>query len=304
MNKHTSMIAGFCLLAVGGFLFLAFNIGQQSTADRSPEPSQQANRNDSANLTTLPTELRTELAQLRTEQDESRREREALQDELANLQEQMTTLQDDLQADRNAFTEAKEIAHGNDPSSAGAVTGASTNASRFGFGSLSDDDRQSSLQAAGVDDQTIASIAERRDQFELVRLELFDRATRDGLRGTDQFREELDQLEDSRVSIRDEIGDDAYDKYLINAGRDNRVTIESVINGSAASIAGIQAGDIIYSYAGSRVFNTRELQQATREGTRGELIDIEVERINEGQQFYSIERGPMGVTLGSVLDTP
>ena len=313
MNK--SIIAALCLLSVGGFSYLAFDFGQQSVAVDSQEtiPSSaiennenDINNNDTTNNTkplVLPPELRTEIDQLHTELNESKQERDAMREELTTLQDQLSTIQNNLEYEGITTTEETLSEPNNALLPSGSET-ISTSTNAFGFGRLSDEERTSSLRAAGIDDQTIASIAERSDQFALARLELIDRATRDGDRGSEEFHEQLEQLEDSRPNIRDEIGDEAYDEYLINAGRDNRVIIESIINGSTASIAGIQTGDLIYSYAGARIFTTRELKQATREGNRGEYIDVEVLRNNEGQQFYSIERGPLGVTLGSVLDTP
>ncbi|MEE9334377.1 MAG: PDZ domain-containing protein [Granulosicoccaceae bacterium] len=308
MNK--SIIAALCLLSVGSFSYLSFNVGQQSVAVEPPEPNETSTSEINKTDTTasdntihvaLPPGLRAEIEQLRDGLNESKRERDTMREELTTLQDQLSNIQNNLEYEGMAIDE-KTLA---EPSNTFLPPGSETTSTNaFGFGRISDDERKSSLQAAGIDDQTIASIAERSDQFELARLELIDRATRDGDRGYEEFHEELEELEESRVNIREEIGDEAYDEYLINAGRDNRVIINSVINGSAASIAGIQTGDVIYSYAGLRIFTTREIQQATREGNRGEFIDIEVLR-NEGeQQFYSIERGPMGVTLGSVLDTP
>ena len=313
MNK--SIIAALCLLSVGGFSYVAFNFGQQSAGLETPEPSQttsietnkhEANSTDNTtNLLALTPELRTEIEQLRADLNESKQERDAMRKELTALQDQLSNIENNLEYEGITTNEETLAVSGSTQLPAGSETiGTSTNAFGFGRGRLSDENRTDSLRAAGVDDQTIASIAERTDQYELARLELIDRATRDGGRGSEEFHEELEELEESRVDIRDEIGDEAYDEYLINAGRDNRVIIDSVINGSAASIAGIQTGDVIYSYAGSRIFTTRELQRATREGNRGEYIDVEVLRNDGEQQFYSIERGPMGVTLGSVLNTP
>ncbi|MDB3936469.1 PDZ domain-containing protein, partial [Granulosicoccus sp.] len=56
------------------------------------------------------------------------------------------------------------------------------------------------------------------------------------------------------------------------------MTIASIIPGSEAELAGVQVGDIIFSYANSRVFTTGELQSATRAGNRGELITLQVDR--------------------------
>ena len=309
MNK--SIIAALCLISVGGFSYLAFGFGQQSvtvdsqasipTASLTGEESNNHNTNNEARLLALPAELRAEINQLRTELNESKQEQDAMREELTALQDQLSNIENNLEYE-TLTTNEQSLSQENNTLLPTATQTTRTNNNTFGFNRLSDEDRTASLRAAGVDDQTIASITERSDQFALARLELIDRATREGDRGSEEFHEELEELEESRVNIRDEIGDDAYDQYLINAGRDNRVVINSIINGSAASIAGIQTGDLIYSYAGSRIFTNAELQRATREGSRGEYIEVEVISSDGGQQFYSIERGPMGVTLGSVLN--
>ncbi len=313
MNK--SLVAALCLLSVGGFSYVAFDFGQKSVVGNAQTPTQPTsistnknettdNGSDKTNTVSLPPELRDELEQLRIELNKSKQERDAMREELTALQDEVSNLQNNLEYEGITTSQETILSEsGTSPiTPSSETTRPSTNA--FGFGRISDEERTSSLRAAGIDDQTIASIAERSDQYELARLELIDRATREGDRGSEEFHEELEELEESRVDIRAEIGDEAYDDYLINAGRDNRVIINSIINGSAASLAGIETGDVIYSYANSRIFTVRELQRATREGNRGEFIDIEVLRNGEEQLFYSIERGPMGVTLGSVLDTP
>lgn len=160
-----------------------------------------------------------------------------------------------------------------------------------------------SLVAAGLDSQTAGDIQVRRDQYQLARLELFDQATREGWIESDDFNERLSELDEQRVDLRDELGESAYDQYLFESGRNNRVGIDSVINGSAAQLAGIQRGDIMFSYADARVFSTRELQAATRAGSRGEYVQVSFER--SGQILSAdLPRGPLGVTLRSARVAP
>jgi len=124
-------------------------------------------------------------------------------------------------------------------------------------------------------------IIQRNDQWTLQRLELVDQATREGWRRSEQFSERLTALQEERPSIREELGDSNYDQYLFASGESNRVQISSIINGSAAQIAGMENGDVVISYANQRVFTSGELQRATREGSRGEPVQLEVLRFGE-----------------------
>ena len=156
--------------------------------------------------------------------------------------------------------------------------------------------RTNSLIAAGIDESSAKALLSRQSQYELARLDLVDLAEREGWADSDEFDLQLAQLDDQRVDLRTELGDEAYDRYLYERGRNNRVVIVSVIAGSEAEAAGLQVGDAIVNYASERIFSTRELQQATREGDRGELVDVLIDR--QGQTlFFDVPRGPLGVSL-------
>lgn len=164
-------------------------------------------------------------------------------------------------------------------------------------------ERVDSLIAAGIDSQTAQNIQTRRDQQQLARLELFDQAAREGWSDSDQLQERLTELNAGRVDLREELGDEAYDRFLYESGDANRVNIVSVITGSAAALAGLETGDSIVSYDNERIFRVSELQQATRAGSRGENVQILFDR---GGQFSSADlpRGPLGVTLGTTSVAP
>ena len=162
-------------------------------------------------------------------------------------------------------------------------------------------DSQTNLLAAGFEPATVEEIQNIRDNLQLERLDLRDRATREGWIGTDRFREEQRELRNAS-HVRDTLGDEDFDKFLLAEGRDNRVRIESVIETSAADLAGIAVGDIVMRYADERIFSFRDLQQSTTEGERDEPVNIQVSR--EGELIdLMILRGPMGVTLSGITGT-
>lgn len=158
------------------------------------------------------------------------------------------------------------------------------------------EERRSALVAAGVPEERAAEILWRQGQQELDRLELRDIAVREGWFGSDRYREELGLIDGEAVDLRREIGDEAYDRYLFATGADNRIQVVSVIPGSAAEDAGLMGGDIVESYDATRIFRFAELQGATVEGERGELVPL---RIRRGGALVDVwlPRGPLGVRL-------
>jgi len=299
IRKVAITVASLLVFAAGlGFVFYSGddqnNVSSDAIVETDAPLRPTLNNNDNtlsqntrANLNELPESIRNEIQELREYIAESQRERDDMREQIRVLQDQVDTLQASalIQGDVNTNDSSTIIGGESTNTTTQANRGrnrlGNRNGDRFGGGQVSSDVRRSGLEAAGIDSQTIASIAERSDQFELERLELIDRAARDGTRGSDEFRDEIHELEESRVDIREEIGDDAYNEYLLATGSANRVAIESIINGSAASIAGLQT------------------ERATRAGNRGEDVEIEITRAGGERQYYSIERGPMGVTLGN-----
>ncbi|MEM7366796.1 MAG: PDZ domain-containing protein [Pseudomonadota bacterium] len=159
------------------------------------------------------------------------------------------------------------------------------------------------LVAAGVDSYTAEELVRRQNASQLARLELRDRARREGYIGNAQFRDELRELRQQEVAIKDEVDADTYDRYLYHTGQTNRIAIESVMLGSAAEETGLRAGDMIVSYEDQRMYNWRDLRGATSSGERDETVSITVLRQGD-EMTFSIPRGPLGVQLNSVRQDP
>ncbi len=159
------------------------------------------------------------------------------------------------------------------------------------------------LVQTGVDSLLIENLQQRQDEQALARLNLLDRAAREGYSGSDRLENELDELRESSPNLQEELGDDAYDQYLYNAGNTNRIQVSSIISGSIASLVGIELGDIIYQYGSTRVFNTRGLVSAIREGVRDETVLVSI--IREGQPLVvDVTRAPLGVSLNRIRLEP
>lgn len=159
------------------------------------------------------------------------------------------------------------------------------------------------LIRAGLDSFTAQEIARKRSDVELRRLELRDNAIREGYMGTDRFREEIIQLREQEVRVRDEIDEASYDKYLYYTGQPNRVGVASVLLGSAAEESGLQQGDMILRYEDEPLYSGRDLRAATTRGERDERINLTVQR-GDSQVTVSVPRGPLGVRLNPVSINP
>lgn len=162
---------------------------------------------------------------------------------------------------------------------------------------------QHALIVAGVDAATAAEITRRADEMTMAEMYLRDQAAREQWLDSPRFAEEMAALEQQRVSIRDEIGDDAYDRYLFALGDPNRVRIEEVLGESPAAAAGLRRGDIVLRYGDARLFTPSELVAKTRGGTIGELVRLEI--VRDGKRLeVEVPRGPLGLRINVAKNDP
>ncbi len=163
--------------------------------------------------------------------------------------------------------------------------------------------RRAALVEAGIPLLEAEEIVWRQAEIDMNRLELQDRAIREGWFRSDRYFAELRQLNKDRLDLRAEIGDEAYDRYLFGTGQANRVQVSSVIPGSPAEQIGLLPGDVIESYGGERLFSFSDLRNATTQGERDEQVAIQIRR-GGGLVETWIPRGPMGVRLDTSLNSP
>lgn len=98
-------------------------------------------------------------------------------------------------------------------------------------------------------------------------------------------------------TLRAELGDQDYERFLSAQGRPTSVNITGVLASSPAERAGLQQGDEIVSYDGRRVFDVQELNDLTLGGTSGESVVVDVRRNGQNLQLV-LPRGPLGVSSG------
>ena len=154
--------------------------------------------------------------------------------------------------------------------------------------------------AVGFDPDQTAQLKKRVSEIEMERLYLRHRARREGWLRTPEYYEAVKEL---RQGMNEELGDDAYDRFLFASERPNRLLVKSVMESSPAEQTGLQPGDIIFRYDGSRIFSSRDFRDATTRGEMGETVPMEIRRGGEILEVQ-LPRGPLGVRLDHTIVQP
>lgn len=149
------------------------------------------------------------------------------------------------------------------------------------------------LREAGVSEAEIARLRERFEAYEMEELRLRDTASREGWLRRPRYAVELQRM---RSALREELGEDEYDRMLYATGRNNRAIVSDVLGNSPAASSGLRAGDAVLSYAGQRIFDMRELSRATTRCAAGTTVELRVQRGAEDLRVYA-PCGPLGVRL-------
>jgi membrane-associated protease RseP (regulator of RpoE activity) len=144
------------------------------------------------------------------------------------------------------------------------------------------------IEQAGLSVEEFEAIEQRVDATNFARFE--DRWLRSRQRYLDS--EQTPGLADG---LRNELGDDTYDRYLFASGRPNRVRVRGVMEGSAAEMAGLSGGDIVISYGSKRVFNFDDLRRLSYQGQPGESVVMEVRGADGSISQLVMPRGPLGL---------
>ena len=103
-------------------------------------------------------------------------------------------------------------------------------------------------------------------------------------------------LDQNKLSLRSELSDDEYDRYLFSSGENNRVKVTSVMAGSPAESNGIQEDDVILYYGDQKIVNQPDIQKATLDGEIGSFTNVEILR-NGMRMSLTVPRGTLGVRL-------
>ncbi|MDH3439454.1 MAG: PDZ domain-containing protein [Gammaproteobacteria bacterium] len=148
------------------------------------------------------------------------------------------------------------------------------------------------LVAAGFLPSQADWITQREQELQMAALqERFD-AERSG--------EDVDWMANRTMTsdtLRAELGDADYERYLEANDRSTNVSVSSVIDSSPAQTAGLMPGDEIVRYDGERVFSMTDLTRQTMVGEPGQTVVVDVMRSGNLMQIV-MPRGPVGITGG------
>ena len=159
---------------------------------------------------------------------------------------------------------------------------------------------EEALVTAGINRVDATQLRERWAKLTLEKLELNDRAMREGYFMTPRHGAESGALD---LGFRSEVGEAGYAAYLYATSQDNAVVVRDVLPNSAARAAGLQMGDQIVRYGGSTIFTTPELLIQTSSGARGETVEVDVQR--DGRTIsLRMPRGPLGVVTEAARRSP
>ena len=209
--------------------------------------------------------------------DEEIKERQVLAEQLEEVRSELAELQQNLRARvEEAFLDTPRTEDVRSPD-------AQVNQSQ-----------EERLAALGFTPQQLEDLRRREESAQMQQIELNDRAIREGWVNSPRYFEEINRLTSGRDNMRRELGDDTYDRYLYASGSSNRIAVGSVIATSPAERAGFQAGDVIRSYGGERVFSADQLVSLRSAGEIGMPVIVEILRDGELIQI-TMPRGPMGV---------
>mgnify|MGYP001819778856 CR=1 FL=1 len=274
MNKIAVAVAVSLLavIAVGAWL-----TAEETTVDPSTERS-----GDSALAEDASTEER--LARLEQILDEQRKARIALEDTLAMLFEEIERLEGSggrAVAERQA--EAEQVRE---------TTAAERRASRGEAEWITryQERRVSRMVEGGFSEDDARRILEQESAASFKAMQAAWEAQKSG--------EDIDPFaatNNPQSILRDEIGDDAYARYLEAQGQPTAVSITQVLSGSPGTTAGLQPGDQVVSYNGERVFSMLDLRIQTLQGEPGQDVVFEIDRDGTRMQL-TVPRGPIGIT--------
>ncbi|WP_101757019.1 PDZ domain-containing protein [Oceanicoccus sp. KOV_DT_Chl] len=164
---------------------------------------------------------------------------------------------------------------------------------------------QQRLLDLGINPAAINIIKELSNRAELEKLELQNRVARTtkDREGRIEAGKLYAQIRAIDSKLRADLGEVNYDRMLYAYKQKNRVAVSDILPDSPAAAVGIQAGDLILSYAGEKILNPQSLYQKTRQGQAGEMINVEIQRGEEVLSLY-LARGILGARLKPTTGKP
>ncbi len=155
---------------------------------------------------------------------------------------------------------------------------------------LSGDPSVDRLVAGGFSVSEAESIVRRESEFQMEQLQIrYETAQAGQPLGAEFYSQNGDRL-------RDELGEEQYERYLEATGRPTSVRVDAILASSPAEALGLQPGDRITEYDDQRVFDIADLNRLTFEGEPGTTVQMRLVRGGEEIQIV-LPRGPIGVQV-------
>lgn len=162
---------------------------------------------------------------------------------------------------------------------------------------------QQLLVESGIAPDTADDLLRKISAQNFRRLELQNLISRSQGPERQTYQEQLRQLNRNRLSLRTEMGDEVYNRYLYASGQNNRMQVRTVMSASPAETAGFETGDIILRYDNQQVLNWQDIRKATMQGEIGSFTQVEILR-NNTPMTLTVARGTLGVELDGVRLEP
>jgi hypothetical protein len=232
-----------------------------------------------------PSELPGRIVELERQLGAEIEKRTALEQRVGDLGRELDELHAASPSARSADSESPDSPPPGPPDAAAGQRFAGRN-----FRPQTAEQRVSILEEGGFSPDRAAWIEQRRSELTLQAMQAQYAQRRGENVDPAQMRPEQ--------TLRSELGDADYEKYLQAQGRPTKVGVFNVLPSSPAEKAGIQPGDQIVGYAGQRVFNMADLTDLTLQGTPGQSVTLEVQRNQQTVQLV-IPRGPIGIGGGA-----
>lgn len=216
---------------------------------------------------------------------EERQARQLLQDELLYLTDEIESLREDRVPARGRAgpADAQEVVAVAEGPAARRERFANRNSAEY---------RVQRLVDAGFSPERAEWLMQRESAMRMSLIEARYAAERNG---------DAESLGSSRQAeleaFRNELGPSEYERYLEGTGRSTSVVVGSVLDTSPAQRVGIQPGDEILRYGGTRVYSMSDLNRAMQAGAAGETVAAEIVRDGVTMQV-ALKRGPLGITTG------
>lgn len=220
--------------------------------------------------------------------DRERAARIALEARVTRLAERVRALQEAANTDARTNASSVDASGPSDPSEASGLAARDRTTSGVDAAATATEARTARLVRAGFDPAEAESIVAREAALQLEVLEArYAMAQRGEEPDLALFRRD-------QTILREELGDDAYERYRQATGRTTSARVLEVMDGSAAARAGLQSGDEIVGYDGQRIFEMAELARASFGAEAGREVSLTVRRGEEELRVF-VPAGPLGI---------